>query len=102
MTQRLPVALLLLTACGNGDTGTRHIRTLSEGAEAPAHLEVLDAAGDPLEQRLSDEEIGEQAIWDWIPHSDGVSVGHLRRNRSALLRASRHAKERYRQILSYR
>jgi hypothetical protein len=57
---------------------------------------------DALEQRLSDEEIGEQAIWDWIPYSDGVSVEHLRRNRTALLRAIRHAKERYRQILSYR
>ena len=57
---------------------------------------------DALEQRLSDEQIGDEAIWDWIPYSDGVSVEHLRRNRTALLRAIRHAKERYRQILSYR
>ncbi|MBW2373395.1 MAG: CehA/McbA family metallohydrolase [Deltaproteobacteria bacterium] len=57
---------------------------------------------DTLEQRLSDEQIGDEAIWDWIPYSDGVSVEHLRRNRTALLRAIRHAKERYRQILAYR
>jgi hypothetical protein len=65
---------------------------------AEAALLRLDA----LEQRLSDERIGSEAIWDWIPYSDGVSVEHLRRNRTALLRAIRHAKERYRQILAYR
>lgn len=42
---------------------------------------------DDLEARLSDERIGDQTIWDWVPYSDGVSLAHLRRHRGALLAA---------------
>jgi hypothetical protein len=77
------------------DQEAEHLRARPRAEDA---LERLDA----LEKRLTDEQVGDEAIWDWIPYSDGVSVEHLRRNRSALLRAIRQAKQRYRRILAYR
>jgi hypothetical protein len=55
---------------------------------------------DDLEARLGDDRIDEAEIWDWVPYSDGVSVGHLRRNRAALLHAIEEARARYREILA--
>ncbi|MEE8313664.1 MAG: CehA/McbA family metallohydrolase [Myxococcota bacterium] len=55
---------------------------------------------DDLERRLADDRIEEEAIWDWVPYSDGVSIEHLRRNRTALLRAIEEARNRYREILA--
>lgn len=53
-----------------------------------------------LEARLSDEQIGEQTLWDWLPYSDGVSLEHLRRNRPALLAAIAEARARYEALLA--
>ncbi len=63
---------------------------------AEAALERLEA----LEQRLGDDRIDAEGIWDWVPYSDGVPVEHLRRNRAALLRAIEEARARYREILA--
>lgn len=54
---------------------------------------------DALEARLADERLEAQAIWDWVPYSDGVSADHLRRNRPALLRAIAEARARYQALL---
>jgi hypothetical protein len=40
-----------------------------------------------LSERLGDDRLPDETIWDWIPYSDGVSEEHLRRHREALLRA---------------
>jgi hypothetical protein len=53
-----------------------------------------------LEARLSDEQIEEQTLWDWLPYSDGVSLEHLRRNRPALLAAIAEARARYEALLA--
>lgn len=55
---------------------------------------------DELESRLSDERIADQTLWDWLPYSDGVPLGHLRRNRPALLAAIEEARSRYRALLA--
>jgi hypothetical protein len=47
---------------------------------------------DDVSERLSDEQLPEQPIWDWVPYSDGVSEEHLRRNRPALLESIRQAR----------
>ncbi len=61
--------------------GTPGVATQASGqALARDYLARLDA----LEARLSDEQIGDQPIWDWVPYSDGVSEEHLRANRPAL------------------
>ncbi len=53
-------------------------------ALAASYVERLDAFAD----KLSDERIGEQPIWDWLTrYSDGVSEEHLRANRPAVLRS---------------
>jgi hypothetical protein len=48
-----------------------------------------------LEVRLADERIEDAELWDWVPYSDAVPVEHLRRNRSALLRAIDEARRQY-------
>jgi hypothetical protein len=58
---------------------------------AAAALERLAA----LEARLDDARIEDEALWDWLPYSDGVPVEHLRRNRPALLAAIAEARTRY-------
>ena len=55
-------------------------------------LERLSA----LESRLSDDQIQDEAIWDWLPYSDGVSVEYLQRNREALAQAIAFARRFYR------
>lgn len=68
-------------------------RLPGDAADARHWLEQLDA----LEARLADDRIEAQAIWDWVPYSDGVSTEHLRRNRPALLRAIAEAREAWQQ-----
>lgn len=50
---------------------------------------------DDLEARLADARIDQQAIWDWVPYSDGVSIAHLRRHRESLRAAIAEARARY-------
>jgi hypothetical protein len=52
-----------------------------------------------LEDRLSDDRIGEIPILDWVPYSDGVSEEHLRRNRPALLEAIARARVYYESLI---
>lgn len=68
----------------NVDGASPHV----DGDATQRELERLDA----LERRLSDDEIDDQTIWDFIPYSDGVSLEHLRNNRAALLAAIERAR----------
>jgi len=68
-------------------------RAVQRAKEAMARL-------DDLEARLADDRIADQTLWDWFPYADAVPEAHLRRNRPALLRAIRQARERYAAILA--
>jgi hypothetical protein len=57
----------------------------------------LDRLSD-LEARLSDDQIDQIPIMDWISYSDGVSEAHLRENRAALLEAIGRARTFYEAI----
>jgi hypothetical protein len=71
----------------------------AEKARARPQAEAALARLAELEARLGDDRIEEEAIWDWVPYSDGVSIEHLRRNRAALHRAIADARSRYLEIL---
>ena len=65
--------------------GTPPVGEAPEGrALAARYVERLDT----FAEKLTDENIGDQPIWDWVTrYSDGVSEEHLRANRPAVLRS---------------
>jgi hypothetical protein len=65
--------------------GTPRVGRGPEGrALAARYVERLD----DFAEKLSDDHIADQPIWDWVtPFSDGVSEEHLRANRPAVLRS---------------
>ncbi len=71
----------------------------ADRVRAKPHAEAALARLAELEARLGDDRIEEETIWDWVPYSDGVSLEHLRRNRTALHRAIGDARSRYLEIL---
>ena len=57
---------------------------LREQAEARALAEGWGTVLDDIERRLQDDQIDDQAIWDWLPYSDGLPVEQLREHREAI------------------